>query len=1416
MTDKLYFGATTTCRLNDQPNTFMCTKNICSRFLQLLWLGVILTAINASAATATFRQGVSGYLSAVDTYVRSDQAATSFGATDPILVDRLSPLSHGLLRFENIVGNGVGQVPPGSLITSATLTLNVVNLGNAIQFYRMRDSWSGASTWDSLAGGITADGSDAFAGVEAQFTPSAIQVYVVDVTTSVQIWANLAAPNLGWALLPTGDDGVQFNSSENATATVRPLLTINYTTGVTNPIVITTQPQDQAVSVGATATFQVSHTGNPATYQWYRAGILLPNATNNFYTVVNAQNSDVSTYRVVISNSLGSVTSRDALLAVTVPPFQLFGLTNYTWKYESSGTDLGTDWRTTNYNDSAWSTGRGILAYENDGTAGGGINATIATLTNTVLPQASLVFPTRYFRTSFVFTNDPVAFFLSSSNYVDDGMVIYLNGQEAARYNMPEGPATYNTLAVAANPAGEGVFIRTNLLQNLVRLGTNVIAVEVHQNSTTSTDVDFGMALFVNALPPTTLSITSQPQSIVVNESQQASFSVGVQGAPAYFRWYKDGVAISNATFNPFVISITTTNDAGSYFVVASNSINSVTSSVATLTIIPDTNAPVLLAADGTGSLTNVLVTFSERITSATAQNTNNYRITNTVPNQVIGVISATLVDGTNVVLHTQPRAAGSNYILVVNRLTDIGPRANVIATNSSLPITSLLPIIGLGDAGWRFYNPAPEGGDVSDLGTAWKEFTYTEVGTWANGSSIFWNGDSDAVPGPIGVNLSQTEAFTSYYRKSFSIPQLSPGGLGFSLTHVIDDGGVMYLNGQEIFRFNMPSGPIAFDTRAQSTINPVARLGPVALSVASGVLRSGANLLAFELHTRNQIDVDKYFGMQLDAKVQSFVVGPVVITRGPTNVTTFEGATASFEAIQAGGATFQWRSNGVSIAGATNPIYTIPSVTLAMNGAQYQVAISNSTSFAISTNATLTVLPDTNAPALVSAFITTNGTVLVSFSEAVSTASATVLSNYRITNSAGANIGISGAVVSNNTNVILTVAGLPANTYTLIVSNVQDRSLTPNTISPNPSIARIGYLGPLTILDFAGTWRYDQSGTDLGTAWRAIGYNDSAWSIGQSLFADEDGALPEPIRTPLTLGPPTYYFRTLTNAPTGGSRATLRIRTLLDDGAIFYLNGVEILRVRLTAGAVINFGTFAANADPERVYEIFDVVVTNLVAGQNLLAVEVHNTSATSSDIVFGAEVTVLQVDSTIVSAGLQINSQPQSRTNAVGTTATFTVGASGVLPIYYQWRKGGVNLLNETNATLAVPNVQLSDNGNAYSVVVTNSTASLTSLVATLTVTNGGGGSCTIPSFWLGTNELRQTVSHPSPNATTIVLVWNNPINSCGTNAVVVLQRTTGLLTPPSSTVWTNVFTNTFGTARVTNTVIGTNTVFYRLRAQ
>lgn len=159
---------------------------------------------------------------------------------------------------------------------------------------------------------------------------------------------------------------------------------------------------------------------------------------------------------------------------------------------------------------------------------------------------------------------------------------------------------------------------------------------------------------------------------------------------------------------------------------------------------------------------------------------------------------------------------------------------------------------------------------------------------------------------------------------------------------------------------------------------------------------------------------------------------------------------------------------------------------------------------------------------------------------------------------------------------------------------------------------------GPKTLVSMTDSWRYDQSGTNRGNGWRAADFDDGDWPAGQALLYVENDNLPAEKNTQLTIGNPTYYFRKKFSA-SGIEGMEIEASLIVDDGAIVYLNGVEVLRIGMGAGDV-SFGTFAArtvtNAEREGP---FPLSAESLAEGENVLAVEVHQTNAGSSDVVFG-----------------------------------------------------------------------------------------------------------------------------------------------------------------------------------------------------
>lgn len=180
-----------------------------------------------------------------------------------------------------------------------------------------------------------------------------------------------------------------------------------------------------------------------------------------------------------------------------------------------------------------------------------------------------------------------------------------------------------------------------------------------------------------------------------------------------------------------------------------------------------------------------------------------------------------------------------------------------------------------------------------------------------------------------------------------------------------------------------------------------------------------------------------------------------------------------------------------------------------------------------------------------------------------------------------------------------------------------------------NPGSSTTAFVENLVPID--GIWSYEQTGDPLDPSWHEPDYDDSAWPTGPAVLYVENSALPGPKNTPLTLGPVTFYFRTHFLLDAEPERITqLEMTTLIDDGAVFYLNGREVLRLGMPEGP-IDQDTRADRGVSNAAYEGPFVLPTDaLLWGDNIIAAQVHQTSPTSSDIVFGMQLDASYVIST------------------------------------------------------------------------------------------------------------------------------------------------------------------------------------------
>ncbi len=238
---------------------------------------------------------------------------------------------------------------------------------------------------------------------------------------------------------------------------------------------------------------------------------------------------------------------------------------------------------------------------------------------------------------------------------------------------------------------------------------------------------------------------------------------------------------------------------------------------------------------------------------------------------------------------------------------------------------------------------------------------------------------------------------------------------------------------------------------------------------------------------------------------------------------------------------------------------------------------------------------------------------------------------DYGPTTSYGSSTPLDGRLLKNHA---ATLSGLtPGSNYF-----VRAISITPGgtQLTQLCSVTTITSVTSTQIFGITNNWRYLTNSQD-GVNWKTNGFNDSGWSNGIGLFYVQEASTSVAPRNtpmlPLSGTPPrTYYFRTHFNftGPTAG--LSLLFSNYIDDGAVFHLNGTEIQRVRMAAAPTVILSTTAATGSPcagqlqagdaatvcPDIFTISGALLTNLVQGDNLLAVETHN-GISGNDVVFG-----------------------------------------------------------------------------------------------------------------------------------------------------------------------------------------------------
>jgi autotransporter-associated beta strand protein len=398
----------------------------------------------------------------------------------------------------SLVGTGTGAFEtntPAALGANSTRSLRLNESGtNAARLTRLvtpanlsltNGSWTFA-TWFKRATRTNDDfifyvgSGDGFGGgvdelqlyVPANADTLRLLHYTAANSNDVNLISAAAAPTNQWH-----HAAVTFEKSADSTGTVR--LYLNGALAGTVSNVTWALRQDLPVILGGHASTNASLSSRYFNGWLDDAALFRGALSSNEITSLAAQS---------IATFGGTSVTGSVALAVTAPPPPVpvtLIAAGAIWKYFDQTNDLGTAWRGVAFNDAIWSTGPAMLGF---GDANGLLPAT------TVASNRQW---TTYFRRAFHVPDASEVFSLGARLMRDDAAVIYLNGTEVWRdTNMPSGVITNQTPArVGLGGLAESTWLTNTLDPALLVTGTNLLAIEVHQNALTSSDLAMNFEL---------------------------------------------------------------------------------------------------------------------------------------------------------------------------------------------------------------------------------------------------------------------------------------------------------------------------------------------------------------------------------------------------------------------------------------------------------------------------------------------------------------------------------------------------------------------------------------------------------------------------------------------------------------------------------------------------------------------------------------------------------------------------------------------------------------------------------------------------------------------------------------------------------------------------------------------------------
>jgi hypothetical protein len=566
-------------------------------------------------------------------------------------------------------------------------------------------------------------------------------------------------------------------------------------------------------------------------------------------------------------------------------------------------------------------------------------------------------------------------------------------------------------------------------------------------------------------LNPEAPRISQQPVPVTVEEGRPASFSVAYdnQGVVDVY-WRRNGSLIPGVTGTTYVLDSAPLADDGVFFqAFLTNALGTTNSASVRLTVTRDTTRPTVVSALATSS-TEVQVEFSEGVLPPAGAASANFSL-----NPALNVVSVAQdpLNSRRLVLTTAPLANNTTYTLTLSNVPDRAQTPNVVSAGSTVS-----------------FSTSATGPFVIEA----EDFNFNSGQTIASASVMPYTGGAYAGRlATLGVDFQRgADASSPQYRNDNRIPMdpntgdLVRGDGAWTMTTNFKLG---WIGGGQWFNYTrtIPVGRyrvLASMSHGDST--------PGALQASLQRVTAGATTSSQTLENLGTFVGDGTGGWGVNRLIplrdgsgavstislggattlrmnpssgdfDYFILMPAVtprITQHPVNTTVIEGRDAIFSVEIADNetASFQWLSNSVPIAGATGRMLTIPAAGTVASGARIRVAVGNDIGSSLSTEAVLTVTPDSTPPLAERAFNLGLTNIVLVFNEPVTVPAGPVASNFSIDGGATVSAAVAGAAPNL---VNLSVSGLAfSQRYTITINNVRDRSAGANPVAANTRVS--------------------------------------------------------------------------------------------------------------------------------------------------------------------------------------------------------------------------------------------------------------------------------------------------------------------------------------------------------------------------